>query len=409
MKPHLIIALKNIKANKQRSIVTIFLSLFCTAVLIFVSALMDGEHKVFLKSAVEIYPGYIQITNKEFEDNPSFDNLIYESGKVLKSLEKKDAVKTAAARFENFVLFSFEQKSVGAMLTGIEPEKEKLLSKLQTSLHKGEYLNQSDTNKIYIGSELAKRLKVGIGSKLSFIGTGADYSFCADNVIVKGIFQTGLFEFDSNSAFINKPYFDEIFASKNIATHIIVLPKNAEDSLTLSQTISKELDASLVSKSWQEYMKALVDAMVLDSVFGYITLGLFFIVIFFVILIFTLLSVFSRIKEIGVLKAIGTSSKQVFQMLLFESTVLSLIGVIAGGIIGAYLSYYFSINPIELGAEFDETFKQYGLVNTALPTEFSYMIIFRDMTVIFVLNIISMLYPILKVNARTPVEAMNHV
>ena len=127
------------------------------------------------------------------------------------------------------------------------------------------------------------------------------------------------------------------------------------------------------------------------------------------ILIYTLLVVYSRLKEIGVLRAIGTTKKQILQMLIFESIVLSTISVIIGGIIGGYLAYYFSINPIELGAQYNEQFKQYGLIATSLPTEFNIITIFRDMIIMFILNILSTLYPILNVNKYKPVEAINHV
>ena len=409
MKPYLAIALKSIRANLSRSIVTIFLTTFSTVVLIFASTLMDGEHKTMLKNAVEVYPGYIQITNREFRNHPSYDNLIFDEKSTIDKLKLHSDIAVITSRFETSALFSSDTKTIGAMITGVEPKSESQVSKLKTALVEGSYLDANDTNALYIGKELAKRLKVRLGDKLSFISSGADYSFCADNVIVKGIFETGLYEFDANSAFLNKSYFDEVFTSKNLATHIIVLPKDTSNSLSISQNIQKELDKSLVSESWEEFMDSLVKAMELDSIFGYFTLGIFFIVIFFVILIYTLLVVFSRVKEIGVLRAIGTTSKEVLTMLVFESAILSFISVVIGGAIGAYLAYYFHINPIELGAEYQEQFKQYGIMSTALPTDFNLVTIARDMIIMFILGVLSTLYPILKINSLTPSEAMRHV
>lgn len=409
MIPYLDIALKSIKANLSRSIVTVFLTAISSAILIFSSTLMDGQHGIMLKNAVEVYPGYIQITNKEFRDTPSFDNLIFDEKSTLDTLKQHNDIQTIASRFETSALFSSESKTIGAMITGIEPENESQVSKLKMALVEGSYLESNDTNALYIGVELAKRLKVSLREQLSFISNAADYSFCADNVIIKGIFQTGLYEFDANSAFLNKKYFDELFVSQNLATHIIVLPKKPSDALTLSHNIQKELDKSLISESWEEFMESLVKAMELDSLFGYITLGIFFIVIFFVIMIYTLLVVFSRVKEIGILRAIGTTSKQIFSMLVFESTILSLIGVLIGGSIGGYLAYYFNIHPIELGAEYQEQFKQYGIMSTALPTDFNLITILRDMSIMLLLGIVSTLYPIFKINSLTPSQAMRHV
>lgn len=407
--PYLEIALKSIKANLSRSIVTVLLTAFSSAILIFSSTLMDGQHGVMLKNAVEVYPGYIQVTNREFRDTPSFDNLIFDEKSVTDTLKLRNDIHTIATRFETAALFSSDSKTIGAMITAIEPENESQVSKLKTALIEGKYLESNDSNSLYIGKELAKRLKVSLGEQLSFISNAADYSFCADNVIIKGIFQTGLYEFDANSAFLNKSYFDEVFVSQNLATHIIILPKEPTHALKLSQNIQKELEDTLISESWEEFMESLVKAMELDSIFGYITLGIFFIVIFFVIMIYTLLVVFSRVKEIGILRAIGTTSKQILSMLLFESAILSLLGVLIGGLIGGYLAYYFNINPIELGAEYQEQFKQYGIMSTALPTDFNLFTITRDMSIMFILGIVSTLYPIFKINALTPSEAMRHV
>jgi len=409
MRPYLNIGLKNIRTNKSRTIITIMLSSIFTLMLVFLTALMDGQHKVMLKNAVELYSGYIQVTHKDFRDNPSLDNLIENANRIVEKLEKDKEVASVSQRFDTFVLFSSDTKSIAAMISGIEPSREKLNSKLFESLHEGKYLENSDTNVIYIGKELANNLKVKIGDTLSFVGTGADYSFCADNVVVKGIFSTGLYEFDSASSFVNKKYFDEVFVSKNLANQIIVYPKDTENSQALSDKISKGLDKDLDSQSWEEFMQSLIQAMEVDSLFGYITIASLFIVIFFVILIYTLISVFARIKEIGVLKAIGTKKDEIQAMLLFESSLLSFIGVLIGGVIGASLAYYFNINPIDLRGLLEDQFKQYGIMSTVLPTEFNPINILRDMFIMFVLCVASTLYPIFRINKYKPIEAINHV
>lgn len=409
MKPYLVVALKNIKNNKSRTVVTILLSSISTAILVFLTAFMDGSHNLMLKNAVEVYPGYIQITQKDFIDNPSYENLIEDPNTLVSKLSKNEKVASISQRFESFVLFSSDKKSMGAMISGIEPSKEKVNSKLFESLVEGEYLDEDDRNFIYMGKELAKNLDVKVGDTISFVGNGADYSFCADNLIVKGIFKTGLFEFDSVSSFVSRKYFDELFVSTDLATQITIYPKDIQNSKALSDEIAKTLNEDLVSQSWEEFMSALVEAMELDSIFGYITIGIFFIVVFFVILIYTLLSVYARIKEIGILRAIGTKNKEIFTMLLFESSVLSFVSVLIGGSIGALATYYFNINPIELGNSFEEQFKQYGIMSTSLPTEFNIVNILRDSLIVFFLCVGSTLYPIFKINKFKPIEAINYV
>ncbi|MCW5213571.1 FtsX-like permease family protein, partial [Desulfobulbus sp. TB] len=198
----------------------------------------------------------------------------------------------------------------------------------------GEYLSGEDTNQVYIGNELAKRLKVDVGDEVAFVGNGADYSFAADNLRVKGIFRTGLYEFDTSTAFLNLTYFEKIMAATNYATHVIVMPERPEQVEALATEIGTALGSEYAAESWQQIMAQLVKAMQMDSVFGYITLGIFFIVIFFVIMIYTLLTVYSRIREIGVLRAIGNTPKQIFGMLMLESALLAVVSVVLGGLLG---------------------------------------------------------------------------
>jgi ABC-type lipoprotein release transport system permease subunit len=402
------IALKNIRANKKRAAVTTLLISIPTALLVFASAFMDGSHNQMIRSALEIYPGYLQITHKDFRETPSYDNLIFDLGPIKASLARIPGISTYASRFEAFVLFATAEKSVGGMLTGIEPAKEMALSRLESSLVAGRYLTTEDSNALYIGKELAKRLGLGVGDELSFIGSGADYSFAADTLIVKGIFQTGLFEFDASASFMNKRYFDQIMASAGLATHIIVLPEDPRRSAGIAEAIRPAIGPDYSAEDWMSFMGGLVEAMEVDSIFGYITLGIISVVIFFVIIIYTLLAMFARIREIGILRAIGTTPGQILTMLLSESSILALISVLVGGLLGGGLAYYFQINPIVYSG-YEEQFKQYGLAMSAMPAEFAPLTILRDMAIMFALSILATLYPILKVNSYKPIEAIYHV
>lgn len=401
-------ALRNIRAYRNRSLVTILLITMTTALLVFDTAFMDGSHDKMLENAVEIYPGYVQVTQKDFRAKPSLDNLIFNTRAVRDVVAATPGIAAFATRFETFVLFAGAEKAVGGMLTGIEPEVEEKLSRLASSLVEGAYLHKQDGNQLYLGYELARRLNVKVGEELSFVGSGADYSFAADNLVVKGIFKTGLFEFDASAAFVSKGYFDKVMAAENYATHFIVLPTPSDAADQVAADLNNRLDPEYLAESWRTTMEGLVQAMLVDSIFGYLTLAVIFIVIFFVILIYTWLTVFSRMREIGVLRAVGTMPGQIFKMLVTESFLLATISVILGGIIGGSLAYYFHLHPIYFDIS-EEQFKQYGLAATAMPTAFAPLVILRDMAVMLVLSVGSTLYPIVKANRVKPIEAIHHV
>ena len=407
-------AWRELVTHKKRSVVTLLLSAFSTALFIFANAISDGSHHQMIRSAVEVYPGYMEVTNSKFEDEPSFDNLIFDVAAVKRELSHVQGLKAYAVRFESYALYATSERSIGGMFTGIEPENEAQVSRLKASLVAGEYLDSADGNALYLGVELAKRLGVKVGDTLSFISTGADYSFAADNLVVKGLFKTKLFEFDNSSGFVNKAYFDSVMQSSNIATHIIMTPDSIGQIDEVTVAAQRAVGDGLVVKNYKETLEDLILAMEIDEIFGYITLGIFFIVIFFVIAIFAFLSVYARIRQIGILRAIGTTPRQVVGMLLIEALILGVISVGAGGIASAYATLHYEEHPISLGAltdlDVDEYYKQYNMVaDPTLPAEFNPPKILVEMAIMLLLNLLTVIYPIAMINRFTPTEAIRYV
>lgn len=410
----LTMALRELLTHKKRSIVTLLLSAFSTALFIFVNAISDGSRQQMIRSSVEVYPGYIEVTNRDFEEEPSFENLIFDVAKAKEALQNVDGIKAYAVRFETYALYATSEKSVGGMFTAIEPENEAEVSRLKASLIEGSYLSSDDKNALYMGVELAKRLNLSIGDTLSFISTGADYSFAADNLIVKGLFKTKLYDFDNSAAFVNKAYFDEVMKSKNIATHIILSPIDVEQIDPVSASLQQALGQELKVRNYKETMEDLIMAMEIDAIFGYITLGIFFVVIFFVIAIFAFLSVYGRIRQIGVLRAIGTTPRQVVAMLLIEALILGALSVGVGGGASAYAVHYYEKNPIELSSmgdlDMEEYMTQYNMVaEISFPAEYNPFKILVEMLVMLLLNLITVIYPIVMINRFSPTEAIRYV
>ena len=274
------LALKNILRSKGRSTITLLLSTLTTILFIVYVAFMDGSHHQFIKSSVEIYTGYAHINIKEYRNDSGYENLIEDADLIDEILEKDASISHYAPRFETYVLLSGDEKSVGSLLAGIIPSREKDLSKLENSLIKGEYLSDNDTNTIYLGSDLAKRLKVVVGSEIAMVGSSIDYSIAADLFTVKGIFKTGLFEFDSQSAFVNKSYLDTVMLSDNIASYFTLNFHDNDRIDKVTTALQSSLPSEYEAVNWKTLLSALVQAMLVDSIFGYISISIFFVVIF---------------------------------------------------------------------------------------------------------------------------------
>jgi ABC-type lipoprotein release transport system permease subunit len=402
------LAVRNIVKSKGRSIITLLLSTFTTILFIVYVAFMDGSHHQIIKSSVEVYTGYAHVNLNGYRDEGGYDYLLEDADSIDQILKNDTTIKAYSPRFETYALLSGDEKAVGSMIVGIIPSREESLSKLPGSLVKGDYLSDTDTNAIYMGSALAKRLKVDVGSQIAMVGSSIDYSIAADLFTVKGIFKTGLFEFDSQAAFVNKSYLDTIMLSDNIASYF-TLDFHDNDNI---DKVTTDLQASLPSEveavNWKTLLTALVQAMLVDSIFGYISISIFFVVIFFVIMIFSYVNIYTRAREIGLLRALGLTSKDIFGMLFVEILILATISIVVGMIIGASIAYYYELHPIVISG-IAETYKEYGVVSDEIPMNFDLFTIAWNALTIFILNLAAIIYPVTKINKLTAMEAMRYV
>lgn len=403
------IAWRNVLRSRRRTIVTILLSTITTALFIFYMALMDGSYSKIFKDSVEMHPGYIQITHAQYRENPGYEYLLEDTTKLLERVKQVEGVAHVGVRFEGFALLASSEQAIGGAFSGIEPSVEPHISRLARSIVSGRYLRETDTNGVVLGVKLANRLSVDINDTFSVIATAADYSFAADNVRVVGIFRTGLPEFDGMQLFMNKSYYDQIMMSDNLATTIVVDPIEPKESQSVALAVRNSIDDESVRvEDWRNFMSSLVDAMEVDRISGMIMLWVFVVLIFFVVMIYAYLTIYSRTKEIGIMRALGTLPRQIIAILLLETVILALISVILGGTLGGAVAYYFELFPLSFES-LEDIYQQYGFVEATLPADFTWGVVLKGCAYVFMLNLVSIIYPVWHTVRKKPIDAMHHV
>ena len=403
------LALKNILFYKGRSLTTLLLTFTSTLLLIVYVSMMDGSHKSMLQNALKIYTGAIEIYKKGYRDIGGNKYLINDVDSITKKLSHVDGIESFSSRYETYGLLSSKEHSSASMVAGVEPSKEKELSSIAQALVKGEFLNENSKNCLYAGEGLVKRLKIKLGEEVAFVGAASDDSFAADLFKLCGVFKTGSFEFDSTVSFVSRSYFDELMLSRNKASYITIKVDDLENVDKINTQITQILDdRSLESLTWKTLMKTMVEAMEVDSIFGYISLALFLVVIFFVIMIYGFVNISSRIKEFGVLESIGLSNINIMKLLFYEIFILTTLAIILATPIASFISYYYSVNPIVING-ISDIYKDYGIVSDEIPFDFTPFTIFWNVVLIYVLNILSVIYPYFYIKSFTPIEATRHV
>ena len=402
------LALKNILFYKSRSITTFILTFISTLLFIVYVAMMDGSHESMLKNALKVYTGAIEVYKKEYRDIGGNEYLINDVKSIEEKLSHIEGIKTYTSRYETYGLLSSKEISSAAMITGINPDKEAQMSQLKHTLIKGEYLKHDSGNCLYVGADLVKKLGVDIGGEITFVGSASDNSFAADIFKLCGVFKTGSFEFDAMAAFVTRTYFDTLMYSQNKASYISIALNNLDEVDSINAHIASKMDTDIESLTWKTLMKPMVEAMEVDSVFGYISMSLFYVVIFFVIMIFGFINVSSRVREFGTLRCIGLSQGKIRTLLFYEMFILSTAAILLAMPLGGAIAYYFSLNPIVIEG-MSEMYKDYGIISDEMPFAFNLLTISWNVATIYVLNFLSIIYPVSYINSFKPIEATHHV
>lgn len=403
------IAWRNIWRYKKRTLITILLSALCTMFLIWFEALNDGSHAKMIRDVVEMYPGYIQIQEKRYFENPSYDHLLFDTKQIKTRLNHINGIDTISLRFEAPALFSSDEVSYGGILIGINPSNEARISRIKQALVAGRYLTDQDTNAVYIGKDLAKKLQLSIGDECVFLSAAIDRSIAADTLVVVGLFESNLFDSDIQFVFVNKSFLDSLFLVEDKASYIVVKPSDKDQTFLLQDKLNHQLrDTPFHVLTWRELLASFVKFVEMDKAMSRVGVVIVVLVVFFVIMIFKFMSIYHRTKEVGLMRAMGVSDSRIIGMFYFESIMMVLISLLMGGIGGAWLAIYFEVNPLELTFSQDvlEMYQQFGMLDFTIPTKFSVKALLFGVSIVFMINMMALVIPLWKVLKVKPRAAL---
>lgn len=165
------LAWRNIWRNKKRSLITITAIFIAVFLSIFMRSLQLGMYDNMIGNVVGSFSGYIQVHSNGFWDEQVIDNAFEANKDFIKKVEETNGVSNVIQRVQSGSLSSSGDLSKFVFITGIEPEKEKLLTNWDKRLLKGQLLTDTSTS-INIGKGVANFFGLDIGDTLVFIGQG---------------------------------------------------------------------------------------------------------------------------------------------------------------------------------------------------------------------------------------------
>ncbi len=398
------IAWRNVWRNKMRSIImisAITLGLFAG---VFVMAFMQGLVDARIDSATRTELAHLQIHAPEFLVNNNIALQISNAAELTNEIEALDSVAAASRRLiaEPFIMAA--HGTGGGKLIGVEPEQEKDVTDIRKHIIDGAYLeHESRMPPVVVGQKLAKKLWLKVGTRINVQMVDQNGDLSIKGYRVSGIYRTNNTSYDESTLFAK--YSDlqaQLGLNKNTAHEIAVRLHNGDLAPAVKPSIERMAGGNEV-KTWKELspeMSMLTDSM---NQYMYIFILIILLALCFGIINTMLMAVLERIKEIGMLMAVGMNKRRIFSMIILESVMLTIVGGIFGMLIGTGITKIFETHPINLSM-FSEGLEGYGFasqVYTSLRTETLVIITF----LVIITGVLSAIWPARKALKLNPAEA----
>ena len=403
----LFFSLRYLKAKRKQGFISIITGISILGIMIGVMALivvlavMNGYREDLLKKILGVN-SHIFIL--------SYNGGITDTEDVINSATKVDGVISATPFIYSQVMIKKDENISGAILRGVDPNTGGKVINID-SMIKGaslSVLKQSKTGLkgVIIGSELSRQIGALPGDivtivspvgKLTPLGRVAN----EDNFIVKGLFESGMYEYDNSLLYISLTDAQHFLSLGDEVTGIELRIKDIQDSEEISGTIQDKLGYPYWTKDWKMMNRSLFSALKLEKVTMFIILTMIILVGALNIISSLVMLVMEKHRDISILRTMGASSKSIMYIFIFQGLFVGFVGTLLGLVSGSFLCqllerYKFIKLPPDV----------YYI--TTLPVRMEWMDTFLIAFAAIVISFIATIFPSRQASRVNPLEALRY-
>ena len=398
------LAWRNIFRNKRRTFIAAVAIGIGLAALIFIDAFMIGMKENMIRTATASFLGEAQIHRQGFRDEQEVSLTIQALDEVTANLAAETIVQHSTQRVLAFGMITSPANVSAINLVGIHPQTEKFLSQIDDAITEGAYFEGDNSRDIVIGAKLAEILETELGDRVVVTVAQAESGELSQEMFrVSGIYRFVGEEMNSGMAFVRIEKAQEMLAIGNgvheIAIKFTSVSYAQNPTLSFWDTYSRYGNEAL---SWTKLMSQLTAILDITTYSKYIMGVVLFGVVVFGIINTLFMSLYERMFEFGVLRAVGTRPFGMARVVLFEAGALAVVSIGLGAILGFILTAVFTrVGMNYTGIE---------MMGVTIQ-EFIYPVLEIQQFIVypisvFIFTIIAGLYPARHVAKMVPVDAM---
>lgn len=399
------LAWRNLWRNPRRTLVILTAVAVGVFGMIFIGALMAGVGDQMVRNSIATLVGSLQIHQRGYRDDPVVENTMpdpSEPAGVLASVLPPGALWSRRVRVS--AVAANARHSAGVTLVGIEPEKEAGVSFIGAAVTEGRRLSPDDPYGIVVGQALVEKFETRLGRKLVLMSQAADREMASRAFTIVGVYRSELAATEKQFVFVSLKAAREMLGIGDGISEIAVLLPAGADPDPVAARLRAMLPDRYEIHTWRELLPMLTAYIDMNEGFTVVWYLVVFIAMGFGIVNTLLMAVFERMREFGLVKALGMKPGWIVMEVLMESAFILILGMAAGNAVALASVAALAENGIDLSA-FAAGVEYAGMPRVIYPS-FAWTSAVQANLTVCVLGLAVSLYPALKAARITPVAAM---
>jgi ABC-type lipoprotein release transport system permease subunit len=406
---YLRLAWRNVWRHRRRTVIIVLAMSLSLGMMMWYDGLIAGFNQAIYGNAVQVLGGNIQVHAAGYRAKAGSTPLLplADDQAVVKAAQANPLVRSATRRINTGGLASSREGAFAVGITGIEPELELSVNLAEQHVSAGRNLTAADGDVVFIGKGLADAMGVQVGDRFTLTGRTTHEQMRRRTMTVAGIYDLGMADIEKRTVYVSLSEAQTLYDLAGQSTEVAIVLKQLGQEARVIAALKPGLPGYEIESFEANYPELQSAISTKGGVMN--ILSVVIVMIAGVgILNLLLMAVYERTREIGVLGAMGLRPRQIALLFILEGTLIGLVGVSAGIVVGL------TINGVLM---------QVGLDFTAFSSITSYMalisgrvypswgvekLLARALTVA-VISALAAVIPALEAARREPAEALHYV
>ncbi len=400
------LAWRNLWRNHRRTAIMLGAISIGAWAMIFMTALTQGMVNEMIRDGISALPGHVQVHHPDYRDDPNITNLLPASDTEIAATFAPAGFNAWSSRIKVPAVITSEHDSRGVTLLGIDPARERGMIFVDYDKVEGRFLESADDRGVVIGHKLANTLETDVGKRIVLMSQDPENDIADRGFRIVGLFHANVEAFEESYVFAGKQTIQNMLRVGDHVTEVVVLGDDYRDVEAEYARVVELAGSDVEVLRWTELDTYLGTMLSVMDGFVLIWVIVIFLALSFGLVNTLVMAVFERVREIGLMLALGMKPASILGQILIESMLLLVIGLGIGNLVA-----WLTIKPLESGIDISivaEGMAMMGASSVLYPQLRMEDVVLANV-VVLILGFLASLSPAWRASRYEPIEAITKV